>query len=184
MGGVGQAREQRLGVRMRRRAENALNRRGFDDAPRIHDGDAIDQLRDDAEIVGDEQDREAERIAKLAEQTQDLRLHRHVERGRRLVRDQDLRLAGQRDRDHDPLAHSAGKLVRIGAELHRRVRDADHFEKLAGLERLPGASRLLMNRDGFLNLFADLHHRVERRHRLLENHRNAATAGFDALVRL
>ena len=39
-------------------------------------------------------------------------LHGDVERGRGLVGDQQLRLAGERDRDRDALAHAAGELVR------------------------------------------------------------------------
>ena len=37
----------------------------------------------------------------------------HVERRGRLVGDQQVRLAGQRDRDHDPLPHAARQLVRV-----------------------------------------------------------------------
>ena len=43
----------------------------------------------------------------------DLRLHRDVERGGRLVRDDQPRLAGQRERDHHALAHAARELVRV-----------------------------------------------------------------------
>jgi hypothetical protein len=43
----------------------------------------------------------------------DLRLDRHVERGRRLVGDQQAGLAGQRHRDHHALAHAARELVRV-----------------------------------------------------------------------
>ena len=53
---------------------------------------------------------------------QDLRLDRHVERGRRLVGDQQARRARQRHRDHHALAHAAGELVRVGAHaLARRA---------------------------------------------------------------
>ena len=58
------------------------------------------------------------------EQLEHLNLDRHVERGRRLVAEDQLRLAGQGDRDHDPLAHAAGELVRVGARAARRVGDA------------------------------------------------------------
>jgi len=43
----------------------------------------------------------------LAQEVEDLRLDRDIERGRRLVGDQQLRLTGQRHRDHCALAHSA-----------------------------------------------------------------------------
>ena len=47
------------------------------------------------------------------EQAEDPGLDGHVERGRRLVGDQQLRPAGERDRDRDPLAHPARELVRV-----------------------------------------------------------------------
>ena len=49
----------------------------------------------------------------IGQQVEDLRLDRHVERGRRLVGDQQLGVVGQRHRDHHPLALAAGQLVRI-----------------------------------------------------------------------
>jgi hypothetical protein len=50
----------------------------------------------------------------LPHQLQDLRLDRHIDRGRRRVGDQQVRLVGQRHRDHHPLALAAGELVRVG----------------------------------------------------------------------
>ena len=45
-----------------------------------------------------------------------------VERGRRLVGDQDVGLVGERHRDHHPLALAARELVRIGGEPRSRAR--------------------------------------------------------------
>jgi hypothetical protein len=53
-----------------------------------------------------------------------LRLHGHIERRRGFVGDQQLRIAHQRHRDHDPLAQAAGELMRILAEPHSRRGDA------------------------------------------------------------
>ena len=64
------------------------------------------------------------------EQVEDLGLDRHVERGRRLVGDQQLRVAGERDGDHHALAHAAGELVRVVVEAPCGVRDADLLEQL------------------------------------------------------
>ena len=47
------------------------------------------------------------------DQVQDLRLHRDVERRRRLVGDQHVGVQRERHRDHRPLAHAAGELVRV-----------------------------------------------------------------------
>ena len=81
----------------------------------------------------------------VCQQPQDLRLHGDVERGGRLVGDQQFGLAHQRHRDHHALAQAAGKLVRILPEPHARRGDADAAEQLGGaVERRARACR----RDG------------------------------------
>ena len=65
-----------------------------------------------AEVVRDQDDREVVLAPQPVEQPQDAGLHRHVERRRRLVGDQQPRPAGERDRDRDALAHPARELVR------------------------------------------------------------------------
>ena len=78
----------------------------------------------------------------VREQLEDLRLDRHVERGRRLVGDQQRGLAGERHRDHHALAHAARELVRIlvGAPLGRR--DADAREQLDGARARAARGRI------------------------------------------
>ena len=111
-----------------------------------------------------------------AQQVEDLRLDRHVERGRRLVRDQQLRLAGQRHRDHHALPHSTGELVRVVTRAPLRFRDADLLEQLddAPFRLLP--VEIEMRIDRLANLPPDGEHRVQRRHRVLEDHRDLLTA--------
>ena len=55
------------------------------------------------EVVGDEQQRQVVGRFHLAEQVEDLCLNRHVERRRRLVGDDERRMAGQRHRDEHAL---------------------------------------------------------------------------------
>ena len=102
----------------------------LDDLARVHDRDPVAHLGDDAEVVGDEDDRRAGLVAQVAHQVEDLRLDRHVERGRRLVGDEQLGLAGEGHRDHHPLGHAARHLVRERLEAALRVGDADHPEQL------------------------------------------------------
>ena len=52
----------------------------------------------------------------LDEQIEDLRLDGRVERRRRLVGDQKIRLAGERHGDHQALVLAAGEFVRIEIE--------------------------------------------------------------------
>ena len=118
----------RVGVlRMR---EQLVHRRLLGLAPRVHDDDAVGDVGDDAEVVRDEDDRRAEPLADVAHEVEDPRLDRHVERRRRLVGDQDLRVAGERDRDHHALAHPARELVRVLVDPAGRRRDADEVEQL------------------------------------------------------
>ncbi len=97
-----------------------------------------------------------------ADELQDLGLDRHVERGGRLVGDEELRVAGERHGDHDALAHAAGQLVRV--LLARAARGSwmpDRPERLDG----PLACRLLADlhvlQDRLGDLVADREHRVE-----------------------
>ena len=96
----------------------------FDDAAGVHHRDAIRRLGDDAEIVRDQQQRQIELALHLAQQLEDLRLHRHVERGGRLVGDDQRRSARQRDRDHHALPHAARELVRVVVDALVRIGDA------------------------------------------------------------
>ena len=113
----------------------------------------------------------------LAHQVEDLRLDRHVERGGRLVGDQQLRVAGQRHRDHHALPHAAGQLVRILRDAPLRLGDADQAQHLDRARVAPPrASSPLMQRQRLGDLPADGQHRVERGHRLLEDHRDLVAA--------
>ena len=77
----------------------------------------------------------------VAHQVQDLRLDRHVERGRGLVGDQQLGLERERHRDHHALRHAARDLVREGLEPALRIGDAHHLEQLRG----PRAGRAVLH---------------------------------------
>ena len=88
----------------------------LDDTPRVHDVHAIGVARDDAQVVRDHQHRDAELARQPLHQLEDLRLDRHVERGGRLVGDEQLRIARERHRDHHALAHAA---ARTGADTGR-----------------------------------------------------------------
>ena len=96
-----------------------------------------------ASLVGDQ----------LTQQVEDLRLDRDVERRRRLVGDQQLRLARERHRDHRALAHPARELVRVVLEPRARARDADAVEQL---DRALVAPRFLLMPKWVSSASADL----------------------------
>jgi hypothetical protein len=70
------------------------------------DHDTLAGLCDNAKIMGDEQDRGAEPSFQVAQKRQNLRLDGDVERGGRLVGDEQPGIARQRHGDHDALAHA------------------------------------------------------------------------------
>ena len=76
-----------------------------------HDDDALDHARDDGQVVADEQQRHAALRHEPLQQGEHAVLDRHVQRRRRLVRDQQPRAGGQGDRDRDALTLPAGQLV-------------------------------------------------------------------------
>ena len=104
---IGHRAQQRAGVGMLRCCKQLRHRRELDHAAEIHHGDIIGHLRDHAHVMGDQHQRHAFCPLQPAQQRQDLRLRRDVERGGRLVRDQDLRIGGQRQRNADALAQAA-----------------------------------------------------------------------------
>ena len=97
----------------------------LDDLAIVHDADPVGHLAHDAEIVGDQQHRHVELGLELEQEVEDLRLDGHVERGGRLVGDQQVGLVGERHGDHHPLPLPAGKLMRIGLEPPFGIVDAD-----------------------------------------------------------
>ena len=83
-------------------------------------------------------------LLQLAHQIEDLRLDGDVERGGRLVGDQELGIAGERHRDHHALAHAAGELVRIVVEA--LLRRSGCARGAASRSRAPARLRAIMPR--------------------------------------
>ena len=126
--------------------------------------------------MADEDDRGAEIGVQPAQQVEDLRLDRDVERRRRLVGDQQRGLVREPHREHDALAHPARELVRIGA--HRALRAGDPHALQQRDRALAGAflREPPMRRHRLDELAQDAQHRVERGHRVLEDHRDLGAA--------
>ena len=72
--------------------EDLLDAALFDGAPAVHHHDPVGQFGDDAEVVGDHDDRRIELLLQVPQQIEDLRLHRHIQSRRRLIGDQQFRI--------------------------------------------------------------------------------------------
>src|SRR6478609_5962529 len=157
-------------------SEHILGSPLLDNSPRIHHADATAHIGNETEIVTDHQNGRSPLGTKIADEVDDFSLDRDVQCCRRLVREQQVRAARQRNGDHDPLAHASRQLMRIILDPPLRRRNAYARERLYRLPFgiLPG--RALVEHEHFGDLAADRGQRVERRHRLLENHRDAVAS--------
>ena len=154
-------RQQRLGIGMRRRAEQAVGIRDLDDAAEIHHRDAVRNVPDHRKIVRNEQVGEIQLPLQILEQVDDLRLHRDVESRDGLIADDEAGPQGKRARDADPLPLPAREFMRIA--LRGRTRQADKIQHLEHRFRTRCA---IADRVNHIRLrddrIADRHARIER----------------------
>ena len=102
-------------------AEQGLQGAAFHQPAVLHHIQAVAQLPDHAQVMGDQQ-QGGLLLLHAHQQLEDLRLHRHIQGRGRLVRDDQFRLHHQGHGDHHPLTLAAGQLVRIKTHPFRRVR--------------------------------------------------------------
>jgi hypothetical protein len=168
--------QKRLRVGVLRLGEDLLDRAFLHLVAAVHDHNLVGDLRDHGHVVGDEHHRCARLALQPVDQRQDLGLDRNVERGRRFICYKNARLAGQRDGDDDPLAHAARQLVRILLQAPLRLGDAHlahQFQRaFAGL----GFRHALVLDQALGQLPFHGKNRVQRRHRLLEDHPDLVAA--------
>jgi hypothetical protein len=164
------------GIGMRGPREERRHRRLLDHRAGIHHGDVVGHLGNHAHVMGDEQDRHPHLGLQPPHQVEDLRLNGDVQRRRRFVRDQKLRRADQRQRDHRSLPHAAAELVRIGIEPAGGGGNLHHLEHLDDPGAAGGGVQILVQQHHFADLVADGEERVQRRHRFLKDHRYLAAA--------
>ena len=179
---TGHRAQQPRGIGMQGLGEHVLRAALLGQPRRVHDVHAVRIARHDPEVVRDHDERDAEIARKILHELQDLRLDRHIERRRRLVRDDELRIARERDRDHDALAHAARELVRILLEAALRIGNAHQLHELDGTRLRLLLRHAEMDEERLHDLEADRQHRVERCHRLLEDHRDVASPDLAHLV--
>jgi hypothetical protein len=148
----------------------------LDPFPRIHHDDPVGGLGYDREVMRDQDDGRPELLLQGEHEIEDLCLDGDIQRGRRFIGNEDLGIARQRHGNHRALTHAAGQLMRIFVGALRRVGHADAAQHLHGLFPRRRFRQVLMKLHRLADLSADGEHRIERRHRLLENHRDVVAA--------
>ena len=141
----------------------------FDHPAKVHDDHVVGHLGNHPEVMGDQDDGHAGLLLEVGQQLKNLRLGGHVQSGGRLVRDQQLGIAGQRHRDQRPLAQPATQLKGVLVHAVLGARDAYPAQQLdtaiAGLAVAHAAVVL----NGLADLVADGVDGAERAHWLLEH---------------
>ncbi len=158
-----------------RRSEQLLGGGRLDDPAGVHHGDVVGHLRDHTEVVSDDHDRHPQLALEAFHQRQDLRLHGHVERRRRLVRDQQLRVIHERHRDHRPLAHAPRELVRVLVHAPRRIRDTNESQQIDRPRTRRRLRDVAVRPHRLYQLGTHPVQRVQRGQRVLKDHRNVVT---------
>ena len=169
-------------IGMARTVEHVVGVALFDQPRGIHHDDAVGVARHHAEIMRDHDQRDIQLARQVLHQFEDLRLDGDVERGGRLVGDDQLGIAGEPDRDHDALAHAAGELMRILLEPARRIGNADQAEQFDGARARLVRVHAEMDGERLGDLQSDGQDRIERGHRLLEDHRDFAASELAHLL--
>jgi hypothetical protein len=170
---------QPLGVGVERLLDDWADAADLDDLAGVHDADAIGQLGVHRQVVADDQDRNLELSPEIAEGFEDDALDVDVERGRRFVGDDQLRVHRDRGGDDDTLLHPAAQLV--------WVQPGDALLQSDPLQQAGYLSLCLPFGDAVRghpvdNLRADAHDRVERVHRTLRDVRDLLPAETAHLV--
>jgi hypothetical protein len=88
-------------------SEQGCERRPLDDLAGIHDNRPVTDVGDDSPVMCHKKDRQLVVALQVAQEVKDLRLDRHVESCRGLVRDKQARPAGKGTGDCDPLRHAS-----------------------------------------------------------------------------
>ena len=126
--------------------------------------------------MGDQQNCGAALVAQALEFVEDLRLHGDIERGGGFVGDQDLRVEGSGDGDHDALAHAAGEFAGEGFGDARGVGQAHLSEGVEGQFARFALFHGAVRGDHLLHLVADGDDRIQPGDGVLEDHGNLVAA--------
>ncbi|KPZ30016.1 hypothetical protein AN901_204522 [Pseudomonas syringae pv. theae] len=168
-------RQQRLGVRVIGPRKQVIDRCGLDHPAQVHHHHAVTQVFHHTQVVADEQIGQAQLIAQVHEQVENLRLNRHVQRCHRLVTDQQFRLHRQRTGDANTLALTTAELMRVALAQLR----AEPGALQLGADILIGAFAVgqAMQQRALADNPVDPQARIEARRGVLKNHLHLEAQG-------
>lgn len=174
---VGSGGEEALGIGVTGVEEEVAGGGGLDNVAVLHDGDAVGDLADDGEVVGDEEHGEVMSAAEVVKEGEDLRLDGDVEGGSGLVGNEETGPVDEGHGNEDALALTAGELVGVVAVAVGGVGKGHVVHGGEDAVADGGTAQVwVVGLEGFGDLGADGHDRVEGGHGLLEDHGDVAAA--------
>ena len=159
-------------MRVGRPMQHLIHGAGFHERAFGHHADAMGDSLHHGQVVRNQQDRQIQAPLQIAQQPQDLHLNGDIQRGRRLIGDEQRGPCGQRHGQTHALLHPARELMRIRPEALRGHRDADLLQPLDSQSSRFLVAHRCMPGNGLQQLRADRHDRVEARRGILEHVRN------------
>ena len=120
--------------------------------------------------MGNKENRGVHRFIQITDQIQNLSLNRHIQCGRRLICNQNLRLTRQSHGDHYTLTHTAGHLMRIFMGTNFRIRNTYSPHHMNSLFHGIFFIQSTVKPKRFRNLLTTFNDRIQRSHRFLKNH--------------
>ena len=142
----------------------------------VHNADAVGNVLDNAQVMGDEQIGQAHLLLQVLEHVDDLCLNRNVQGGDRLVADDELRVHRQGAGDADTLALAAGELVGIAVGV--LAVQADALQQGDDLVvAVLGVVAQVMDVDALAHNITDGHTGVQAGIRILKDDLHAAAVG-------
>ena len=167
---------------MHRGFKQLLYRSLLDNLSRIHYDHTVRHARHQPDVMGDQDHGHPRFLLQIPKKRHDLRLDRHVQRRRRLVRNQKRRFAAKRHGDHDALAHAAGKGMRIFFHDAVGIGHPDPPKDLLRPFFRLFFGKMKMPPDALRNLVPDRKYRIQGSQGILKDHGQAVSAHLVQLL--
>ena len=148
----------------------------LDQLAQIHNTDAVGDMLDNAQVMRDKEVGQAHLLLQVLKHIDDLRLNRDIQRGDRLIADDELRVHSQRTGDADTLTLTARELVRVAVGM--LTVQADTLQQGDDLVvALLGVGAQVVDVDALAHNVADRHAGVKARVGVLEHNLHTAAVG-------
>ncbi len=135
--------------------EQLPQRTSLDDPAVIHHDNLVGHVRNDPQIVGNQQQGHTQFGLQFPDQFENPRLDGDIQRRGRFVGDEQGRVANHRHRDHRALAQATGKFERVHAQRSLWIRETDMLQHSLGQAHAFLITRIAMQEQRLADLVAD-----------------------------